>query len=555
MLKINISKAGNGEELRKALNNLETEGLISSEQSKKITSELDKLIDDLSRNHGKSFRVTCAGVYNSGKSSLLNALTDSEHFQVGDVPTTAAIDELTVDGLTYVDTPGLNANDMDNATAIKAYKDADLIIFVSNLMNGGLNSAEAKYLTALSEILGGKENLRRQTLFVMSNLHQTPDGQAPEISAEHRGNIEKAFGFAPEDIMLYDAVTYKTGVSTNQKALIKASGIPALKKKISERAETVSDNSDAISGDRISASESALSESLSALLDGLTKKLPNADTKLDKAAVQAVEKKCEKLINDIISGIEPISPTDGMDVLLYPINRNLSPFHGESSESAAKRRIRERLSSAYNRRESVLREAASRIAEMIMSYNVYQRTDGDYYYAINRRAANAVMECNKMFREVGISLPTSAIADIEVVPSLCNTSERELRDIISEDVIEYSGYYTLDSYADYCDVEEEYAGSGMFGRDKYTYGCYNLYKGAEEMIKDMKGTFNSNVNSAWHQTVSNSQTFCNKVKAELESRKTAMIQAAESAVANSGDDKETENLKKAIAELEGFLKG
>lgn len=294
MLKINISKTGNGEELRKTLNSLESEGLISSEQSKKITSELDKLIDDLSRNHGKSFRVTCAGVYNSGKSSLLNALTDSEHFQVGDVPTTAAIDELTVDGLTYVDTPGLNANDMDNATAIKAFKDADLIIFVSNLMNGGLNSAEAKYLTALSEILGGKENLRRQTLFVMSNLHQTPDGQAPEISAEHRGNIEKAFGFAPEDIMLYDAVTYKTGVSTNQKALIKASGIPALKKKISERAETVSDNSDTISGDRISASESALSESLSALLDGLTKKLPNADTKLDKAAVQAVEKKCEK---------------------------------------------------------------------------------------------------------------------------------------------------------------------------------------------------------------------------------------------------------------------
>lgn len=209
MSKINIIKTGNGEELRKALNNLESEGLISGEQSKKITSELDKLVDDLNRSHGNSIRVTCAGVYNSGKSSLLNALTDSEHFQVGDVPTTATIDEMTVGGLTYVDTPGLNANDMDNATAIKAFKDADLIIFVSNLMNGGLNSAEAKYLTALSEILGGKENLRRQTLFVMSNLHQTPEGQAPEISAEHRSNIEKTFGFAPEDIMLYDAVTYK----------------------------------------------------------------------------------------------------------------------------------------------------------------------------------------------------------------------------------------------------------------------------------------------------------------------------------------------------------
>lgn len=552
---INISKIGNGKELRSTLERITAEGLISNTQYSEIASKLDKLVDDLSHKPGKAFRVTCAGVYNSGKSSLLNALTDSEHFQVGDVPTTATIDELTVDGLTYVDTPGLNANDMDNATAVKAFKDADLIIFVSNIINGGLNSAEAKYLTALSEILGGKENLRRQTLFVMSNLHQTSDEQAPEISAEHRSNIEKTFGFAPEDIMLYDAVTYKTGVSSKQKALINASGIPALKKKISERAEAVAGSTAEITGDRISSSEAALSESLSVLLEGLKKKLPKADAELDKAAVKAAEKKCEQLINDTISAIEPITPLGGMDVLLGPINHGLSSFHGESSENAAKRRIRDKLSSAYNRRESVLRDAASRVAEMIMSYNEYKRTDGDYYYTINRRAANAILECNRMFKEVGISLPTSAIADIEVVPTLCNTSQRELRDIITEDVIEYSGYYSLDSYADYCDVEEECAGTGMFGRDKYTYGCYNLYRAADEMIKDMKSSFNSNVNSAWRQTVSNSQAFCNKVKAELEARKSVIFQVAESVLARSADDKGNEALKKAVSELEGFFRG
>ncbi|MGN0688315.1 MAG: GTPase [Oscillospiraceae bacterium] len=552
---INISKIGNGKELRSTLERIAAEGLISKTQYSEIASKLDKLVDDLSHKPGKAFRVTCAGVYNSGKSSLLNALTDSEHFQVGDVPTTATIDELTVDGLTYVDTPGLNANDMDNATAVKAFKDADLIIFVSNIINGGLNSAEAKYLTALSEILGGKDNLRRQTLFVMSNLHQTSDEQAPEISAEHRSNIEKTFGFAPEDIMLYDAVTYKTGVSSKQKALINASGIPALKKRISECAKAVAGSTAEITGDRISSSEAALSESLSALLEGLKKKLPKADAVLDKAAVKAAEKKCEQLINDTISAIEPITPLGGMDMLLNPINHGLSPFRGESSEYAAKRRIRDKLSSAYNRRESVLRDAASRVAEIIMSYNEYRRTDGNYYHNINRRAANAILECNRMFKEVGISLPTSAIADIEVVPTLCNTSQRELRDIITEDVIEYSGYYSLDSYTDYCDVEEECAGTGLFGRDKYTYGCYNLYRAADEMIKDMKSSFNSNVNSAWRQTVSNSQAFCNKVKAELEARKSAIIQAAESALVRSADDKGNETLKKAVADLEGFFRG
>lgn len=552
---INISKIGNGKELRSTLERITAEGLISKTQYSEIASKLDKLVDDLSHKPGKAFRVTCAGVYNSGKSSLLNALTDSEHFQVGDVPTTATIDELTVDGLTYVDTPGLNANDMDNATAVKAFKDADLIIFVSNIINGGLNSAEAKYLTALSEILGGKDNLRRQTLFVMSNLHQTSDEQAPEISAEHRSNIEKTFGFAPEDIMLYDAVTYKTGVSLKQNALINASGIPALKKRISERAKAVAGSTAEITGDRISSSEAALAESLSALLEGLKKKLPKADAVLDKVAIKAAEKKCEQLINDTISAIEPITPLGGMDMFLNPINHGLSSFRGESSEYAAKRRIREKLSSAYNRRESVLRDAASRVAEIIMSYNEYRRTDGNYYHNINRRAANAILECNRLFKEVGISLPTSAIADIEVVPTLCNTSQRELRDIITEDVIEYSGYYSLDSYADYCDVEEECAGTGMFGRDKYTYGCYNLYRAADEMIKDMKSSFNSNVNSAWRQTVSNSHTFCSKVKAELEARKSAIIQAAESALARSADDKGNEALKKAVAELEGFFRG
>lgn len=552
---INISKIGNGKELRSTLERITAEGLISNTQYSEIASKLDKLVDDLSHKPGKAFRVTCAGVYNSGKSSLLNALTDSEHFQVGDVPTTATIDELTVDGLTYVDTPGLNANDMDNATAVKAFKDADLIIFVSNIINGGLNSAEAKYLTALSEILGGKDNLRRQTLFVMSNLHQTSNEQAPEISAEHRSNIEKTFGFAPEDIMLYDAVTYKTGVSSNQKALINASGIPALKKKISERAKAVAGSTAEITGDRISSSEAALSESLSALLEGLKKKLPKADAGLDKTAVKAAEKKCENLINDTISAIEPITPLGGMDVFLDQISHGLSPFRGESSEYAAKRKIRDKLSSAYNRRESVLRDAASRVAEIIMSYNEYRRTDGNYYHNINRVAANAILECNRIFKGVGISLPTGAIADIEVVPTLCNTSQRELRDIITEDVIEYSGYYSLDSYADYCDVEEECAGTGLFGRDKYTYGCYNLHSAAYEMIKDMKSSFNSNVNSAWRQTVSNSQAFCSKVKAELEARKSAMIQAAESALAMSADDKGNEAMKKAVAELEGFFRG
>ncbi|MGN1119586.1 MAG: hypothetical protein ACI4Q4_04455, partial [Oscillospiraceae bacterium] len=66
---INISKIGNGKELRSTLERIAAEGLISKTQYSEIASKLDKLVDDLSHKPGKAFRVTCAGVYNSGKSS------------------------------------------------------------------------------------------------------------------------------------------------------------------------------------------------------------------------------------------------------------------------------------------------------------------------------------------------------------------------------------------------------------------------------------------------------------------------------------------------------
>ena len=50
--------------------------------------------------------------------------------------------------------------------------------------------------------------------------------------------------------------------------------------------------------------------------------------------------------------------------------------------------------------------------------------------------------------------------------------------------------YSLSSYADYCDIDdrEEYAGTGMFGREKYVtkYYFYNTDKAFKEMEKDLK---------------------------------------------------------------------
>lgn len=161
--------------LPNALKKLQDLDFIDQCALQSIQTDLQELMSDLQRTRGKKPRITCAGIYNSGKSSLLNTLTDGTHFVVGDIPTTATIDELESNNVIYVDTPGLNANDYDNKTAQKAFLDADLILFVSNIQNGGLSAAESEYLKRLSDALGGVEQLRVQTLFVLSNLHQVED--------------------------------------------------------------------------------------------------------------------------------------------------------------------------------------------------------------------------------------------------------------------------------------------------------------------------------------------------------------------------------------------
>ena len=58
--------------------------------------------------------IVCTGIYNAGKSTLLNALTGTEHFPTGDVPTTKTVAQAELDGAVYIDTPGLNAAEADD---------------------------------------------------------------------------------------------------------------------------------------------------------------------------------------------------------------------------------------------------------------------------------------------------------------------------------------------------------------------------------------------------------------------------------------------------------
>ena len=80
------------------------------------------------------------GIYNAGKSSLLNALMGQELAKVADVPTTDSIDFYTWQGYRLADTPGVNAPIKHQQVTQEHLRRSDVVIFVMST-NGGFEDA------------------------------------------------------------------------------------------------------------------------------------------------------------------------------------------------------------------------------------------------------------------------------------------------------------------------------------------------------------------------------------------------------------------------------
>ena len=113
--------------------------LLRDDIFKQKLSDFNKKIDEKLADFKPTFMIY--GTYNSGKSTLLNALFGKEVADMGDMPTTKQIHEYTYDGFTIYDTPGLNAKSEDDETTLGHLKTSDVVIFV--MSNDG--SVEEKY--------------------------------------------------------------------------------------------------------------------------------------------------------------------------------------------------------------------------------------------------------------------------------------------------------------------------------------------------------------------------------------------------------------------------
>lgn len=555
----------NLKELHTAINHLYAIEKKSNPEYQCIVNEISELAEDLQRRKKEKVKITCAGIYNAGKSSLLNALTDGYNFKVGDIPTTATIDTYRTNKYQYVDTPGLNANKYDDKTAKEAFKDADMILFVSNMQNGGLNAAESEYLKQLANTLGGMDILEKQVVFVMSNLHQVEDDSVQKIITEHKKMIQLALGFEPKKICVYDAMTYQEGVKQNEQVLIDLSGIPALKAEIERHCQSLSSISEELYQQRITEKNKKLIADVNVFLeqyraDLLKLKARAASGSIDMNQLNAAKTKIKKIVQEFSPELPEYT---GSSCKFWEfIRERYKNINDKSSEYAVKRELRDSLSTPYNNRESAARKCAQLDAEKIISYVRYESKVGNYYYDALAVVNKILAECNNEMLKINVRLPVNVIQEIATKPKATDLSESEIIRELCDGVVQYGSWYSIDEYIDmYIDIEEfdDFVGYSIFGNPKYRkkYRANN-YNALDEMLNDCKVPYDNNVKSQFRQVQNIIRDFLERVTKELNDRIDIMLATADKIAEESNQNNETNRradmLEEAIEAVQKNLK-
>lgn len=196
-----------------------------------IVKEYEKKLQSIVSDSDKFYLVN-AGRMNHGKSSLLNSLTGKidDFFEVQDRRTTVKNKEYEyAKNVYFIDTPGLNAHDKDNREAVKAYKKANMILFVHNLSVGDIRKEEINDLKTILSCFNDVNSLVNKFILVLTgkDLVQSKD-DLDAIKSKILFDIKNEIGI--EDFKAFEIsnTRYKKGLMTNKEALVKLSGVVEL---------------------------------------------------------------------------------------------------------------------------------------------------------------------------------------------------------------------------------------------------------------------------------------------------------------------------------------
>ena len=184
--------------------------------------------------------ITCMGLYNHGKSSLLNALIkdfDEETFKTADVRETITSKSFEYGKINYIDTPGLNAEEYDDKRVYDAVKESDINIFVHTVTTGAFVEKEIEFLNKIKNNWENPLDFINRTIFVLSKVDNIEDEKDIDLEIDKmKEQINEIFNINPL-IIPVSALRYKKGNIENKNILIKKSNLELLENIINELIE------------------------------------------------------------------------------------------------------------------------------------------------------------------------------------------------------------------------------------------------------------------------------------------------------------------------------
>lgn len=185
-----------------------------------------EVLTEASKQH--QVMVSACGLYNAGKSSLLNALgghVHEEYFKSANVRETCELKTLELPGFSLLDTPGLDANSRDDTLAFEGILKSDLILLVHNQRNGELDQLELDYLSRIQA--QSTEPLHQRLLLVLTYGAEINQGDKAGLLARIEQQFQQRFGNLPAAFWV-DSPTYAKAIREEKRALATVSGVEQL---------------------------------------------------------------------------------------------------------------------------------------------------------------------------------------------------------------------------------------------------------------------------------------------------------------------------------------
>lgn len=222
------------------MNDLKNYQSILSDKAERVESFFEKYPEDAAE-LGRTFAEICAtkirkvepeimvyGIYNAGKSSILNELIGEDRAEVNDIPTTDKVTYYDWQGYKIADTPGVFAPIKHEEVTEEHLKKADIVLFVMSA--DGPYEHEENYKRMKKIAAAGKK-----IIIVLNDKNGDSDDDIQVIKRKVAVNM-KRIGIEDVDekycIVTVNAVRSHKGRTENKSKLSEKSGLDELKNVI-----------------------------------------------------------------------------------------------------------------------------------------------------------------------------------------------------------------------------------------------------------------------------------------------------------------------------------